>query len=77
MFSVALKTHSREELTNQFELNSCIVHDRKPSIFRIVAGKRKEIFYTAICDHEDCGKITTENAQKVVDYWNKWNPKTV
>lgn len=67
-----LKTHSREDITNLFELNDCIVHNCKPTILKIVAGKRKEIHYVAVCKDEQCGKITMEenNIDKI---WNKWN----
>ena len=80
-YSVDLKTHSQEDLTEQFpNLNNCIVHGIKPKIMKTVAGKRKETFYSAlcICDgkyNNDCAKINTESPEVVVDYWNKWNPE--
>lgn len=74
IISYTLKTHSREDITDQFpELNDCIVHNKKPDIFRMVVGKRKDVFYIACCDHDDCGKITS-TAEETVSAWNKWNP---
>ena len=79
-YSVTMKTHSQENLTENYpNLNRCILHGVKPTIMKTVAGKRKEIFYSALCICEgkynnDCAKITTENPDVVVGYWNKWNP---
>jgi hypothetical protein len=76
VFTVTLKTHSREDLTEKVndQLNDCIVHSCKPRIVKMVVGKRKEIYFVANCKHEDCGKIacTLEDA---IAFWNKWNPK--
>ena len=76
-WEVKMKTHSREDITEQYpDLNDCIVHHHKPKILKIVSGKRKETFYTAHCDHDDCGKIS-HDPKITVDAWNKWNPKPI
>lgn len=70
-----LKTHSRENITDQFpDLNNCVVHNKKPIIQKMVVGRRKDVHYTASCDHDECGKIA-ESGAAVVAAWNKWNPK--
>ena len=70
-----MKTHSREDITEQFpDLNNCIIHNIKPRILKIVAGKRKEVHYVAHCKHDDCGKISFD-VNDTVNAWNKWNPK--
>lgn len=69
-----MKTHSREDITSQFpDLNNCKTHGTKPTIYKIVAGRRKETFYTAVCQHDDCGKIAYD-PNETVKHWNKWNP---
>jgi len=74
IISFQMKTHSRENITDTLpELNDCIVHKCKPSIFKMVVGKRKEIFYVANCKDDDCGKIGS-SADEVVKSWNKFNP---
>ena len=73
-----MKTHSRTDITDQFpDLNNCIVHHCKTAILEIVAGRRKDILYVADCESDDCTKISSESAEKVVEYWNKWNPKSI
>lgn len=74
IFTVTMKTHSRENLTSQFVLNDCIIHHRQPVIEKMVVGRRREVYFVARCEHDDCGKIH-DSAQQVVDAWNKWNPK--
>jgi hypothetical protein len=70
-----LKTHSRENLTSNYpDLNNCIVHNRKPVIEKIVAGRHKDVHFIATCNHDDCGKIS-HSADAVVAAWNRWNPK--
>ncbi len=72
-----MKTHSREDITDQFpDLNDCIVHNRKPRILKIVAGRRKEIHYVAVCNKDECSKISMD-AQQTVNAWNKWNPQNI
>lgn len=74
IFSSTLRTHSREEITHLFpELKLCSIHGRKPKVFKSIAGKRRETFYTATCDHDDCSKISTESVGIVVNAWNKYN----
>lgn len=74
IFTIQLKTHSRIDLTKNYpDLNPCLIHGTKPKILRIVAGKHKDIHYVAVCQHNDCGKIT-ETADKIVSAWNKHNP---
>lgn len=76
IFEFQLKTHSRESLNHLYEgqLNPCIVHGCLPKIQKIVAGRRKDVYFVAICEHDDCNKIT-DTADNVVAAWNKWNPK--
>ena len=76
VFQVQIKTHSRESLNHLYEgkLNPCVVHGRLPEIQKIIAGRRKDVHFVALCEHEDCNKIT-DTADKVVEHWNKWNPK--
>ena len=74
MIEFQMKTWSRENISDQFVLNDCIVHHRKPSILKIVAGRRKETYYTAVCESDDCGKIS-HDPNETVAAWNKWNPK--
>lgn len=76
IFQFQLKTHSRESLNHLYEskLNPCIVHGCLPSIQKIVAGSRKEIHFVALCEEEDCNKIT-DTADSVVSAWNKSNLK--
>lgn len=76
-FSVNLKTHSRTKLTILYtgKLNNCLVHKCHPEILDIVAGRRKEHYFVAICKSDDCSKISSENADNVVSIWNKWNPE--
>ena len=71
-----MKTHSRVDVTDQVadQLNDCVKHHCKPGIFKMVVGKRKETFYVANCQHDDCGKIST-TLEETVAAWNKWNPK--
>lgn len=70
-----MKTHSRQDITDQFpDLNDCIGHHKKPQIQKLVSGRRKETYYCAFCDHDDCGKISYD-ANETVRLWNKWNPK--
>jgi hypothetical protein len=72
--TVKLKTHNRTDITSQYDLNNCTVHNRKPVILDIVAGRRKEHHYVAVCKDDDCGKISMDSGQAVVNIWNKWNP---
>ncbi len=74
-YSVQLKTHNRTDLTEQYldKLCECKVHKIKPRILNIVAGKRKEQHYVALCSDDDCGKISMESADEVVGFWNKYN----
>jgi hypothetical protein len=74
-FIVPMKTHSRLDITSDFKrINKCILHDRQPSIFRIVSGSRKDVYFITICENDECGKISSESGQHLVDVWNKWNP---
>ncbi len=72
VFTVKMKTHIREEITGLGNLNLCKVHDIKPKIFKMVVGKRKETFYVANCQHDDCGKIA-HTLDEVINFWNKHN----
>ncbi len=78
VFQVTMKTHSREDITEQHihDLNDCAVHKHKPKIFKMVVGKRKETFYVAQCDSDDCSKIS-DHPTKTVLTWNKYNPITI
>lgn len=72
--SFPMKTHSRKDLTEQFDvLNPCIVHGKKPRIVHTVAGREKYDFYCAVCEHDDCAKMGND-ATDAVNVWNKWNP---
>lgn len=76
VYTVTMKTHSRQQYhEDQFILNSCIVHGRKPDVFKSVVGKRRLTMYTVICDHDDCAKIA-DNVDEAVAAWNKRNPTT-
>jgi hypothetical protein len=73
IYSIKLKTHSRENITHKFEnLNYCIIHLCQPEIFKIVAGSRKDINYIAVCKHDDCGKIS-DSEEDLINVWNKYN----
>jgi len=76
VYTCQMKTHSRTNITDKCgQLNDCIVHGCKPTILHIVAGKRKENFYTAVCSgDEECGKINTGGIDEIVAIWNRWNP---
>ena len=70
-----MKNHSREDITDRFEnINDCVVHKCKPVIMDIVAGRRKEHHYVAVCKSDDCTKLTTDPDDRIVQIWNKWNP---
>jgi hypothetical protein len=70
-----MKTQVLDDVTDQFDnLNDCIVHHCKPLILKIMSGGNKNIDYVAVCESNDCYKIS-ESAEKTVEYWNKWNPK--
>mgnify|MGYP000190277813 CR=1 FL=1 len=74
VFSATMKTHIREYITDQFpELNLCVVHGCKPSIIKMIVGRRKDTYFVANCQSDDCGKIS-DTAENVVLAWNKWNP---
>lgn len=76
--TVKLKTHSRTNLTDSFDnINACTVHNHKPEILKVVAGRNKDVHFLAVCESDDCGKICMESAQSVVDIWNKFNPITL
>lgn len=77
VISYPMRTHSTEDVTGQAShLNKCIVHHIKPQVLKIVAGKRKEVFYSAVCKHEDCNKLSYD-LKETVDAWNKWNPNKI
>lgn len=75
-YSVIMKTHNREEITYKYlhRLNPCKFHNHTPRLFRMVVGRRKEIWYVINCDHDDCSKLGSTPTE-VIDTWNKWNPK--
>lgn len=74
IFSVKLKTNSKKDITNRFDnLKPCAVHGCLPSILEIVAGRKKEKHFVAVCKDENCGKISTESAEILVGYWNSRN----
>ncbi len=74
IISFPIKTHSREDITTQFELNDCIIHHCKPKIYKIVSGRRKYIDFVAVCKEDACNKIS-DDVNITVEAWNKWNPK--
>lgn len=75
IFQTTLKTHFRENITEQFsELHNCINHNCPPTIMKIIAGKRKESHFVALCIDEKCNKISMESGSDVVNIWNKFNP---
>jgi len=73
-FKVTMKTHSRKCITEQFRdtLNYCVFHGRRPQIFEMVVGRRKETMYVAECKHESCNKIAWTK-EELVAAWNKYN----
>lgn len=74
-YSVKLKTHSVEDITNEAgKLNNCCVHGVKPTILKIVAGRNKDVHYVADCVNEHCGKIAW-SLDEIIEVWNKWNKK--
>jgi len=77
VYTVTMKTHSQSDVTEQCErefgdLLPCITHNRKPIIYDSIVGRRKYRFFTAVCDHKDCGKIA-DSMKEVFEFWNKWN----
>lgn len=75
--SIQMKTHSQGDITEQFsDLKKCIIHDVGPRILDIVAGKRKEHHFVAMCLNDDCTKLSMTSAEDVVNIWNKHNSKT-
>ena len=61
VWSVTMKTHSRVAYhEDQFILNPCVVHNKKPTVFKSVVGKHKMTLYTVICDHDNCAKIADD-----------------
>lgn len=74
VISYPLKTHSRTDITNQFDnLNECFIHHCKPTILDIVAGRHKEHHFVASCISDHCGKISSVSGQDVVNIWNNLN----
>lgn len=73
--SFQMKTHKREDITSQFLfIHDCAVHNVKPTVWHIVAGRRKESHWVVECGHDECTKITMENAETTVTIWNNYNP---
>lgn len=74
IFSVQMKIHSRDDVSQQFPgLNNCVTHNRKPRVEKRVYGKKKYVTYVLMCQNDDCLRCTDEE-KKVVEIWNKWNP---
>lgn len=71
-----MKTHSRKNITTDFLfIHDCKIHNCKPSVWDIVSGKMKEHYYLVHCDgSDDCGKLSMDSPEHVVDVWNHYNP---
>lgn len=77
-YTTPLKTHSRTVLTEQFNVNPCAIHNCKPVVLDVVAGKNKEHHYVVVCLENDiCNKISMESAKAVVEIWNQYNPTSL
>lgn len=70
-----IKTHKRTVLTHLFpNISPCIIHNQKPAVMEIIAGRRKEKHFVVICKHdEDCNKISMESVEVAVNAWEKYN----
>lgn len=73
--NIPMKTWSVENVVKDFtEVKPCKIHNLKPEILHIVAGKDKKSHYVARCTSSDnCNKITMDSAEAVIDLWNKYN----
>lgn len=74
-YTITLKTHTTTNLSKKYEgkMEKCLKHNTYPEIEDIVAGKEKEHHFVARCVQDECGKISMESADRVVEYWNKAN----